>query len=492
MGLRRAVRSPPAAPDARALSAAALANALAREQPHYSAYRRLTAPQMVVLYLLATAALAAFTVAPRLAGSLIVAVLALIFLAGFAYKALLFLIGAAPGSARAPDRADDAPLPLYTILVPLYREARVVPVLIRALTVLDYPRERLDIKLIIEDDDDETRAALAALNLRAPFDIVSVPPVGPRTKPKALAIALREARGAFLVVYDAEDQPEPDQLRRALARFAALGPRTVCLQARLNFFNARENWLTRLFAIDYCLWFDALLRGLERLGAPLPLGGTSNHFRKDALVALGGWDPYNVTEDADLGFRIAREGLSVATLDSTTFEEAPTRLGPWLAQRTRWIKGYLQTYFVHMRAPSRFHREAGWRGTLTLHLVLLATVIGGLTSPVLWVMFVCWALTGEGLLSGFTGGALLAVSLFGLVAGNALIVFLSLLAPLRRGWLNLVPYALTVPAYWLLVSLAAWRAAGGFLLRPFYWAKTPHGLTRFEARAAPGDAGGHV
>ena len=490
MGLWRAVRHPPAAPDARALKAAAIAGALARERPHYSAFRRLTRAQMLILYGLVCLALYAFTVAPRVSASLVVAALALVFLAGFVYKAMLFLIGVAPGPSTAQAQADDSALPLYTILVPLYREARVVPVLIRALTALDYPPERLDIKLIVEDDDAETQSALAALGLRPPFTILAVPPVGPRTKPKALAIALEEARGSFLVVYDAEDQPEPDQLRRALARFAALGPHTVCLQARLNFFNARESWLTRLFAIDYCLWFDALLRGLERIHAPLPLGGTSNHFRKDALVALGGWDPYNVTEDADLGFRIAREGFRVATLDSTTYEEAPTRLGPWLSQRTRWIKGYLQTYFVHMRAPGRLRREAGWRGVVTLHLFLLATVIGGLASPILWVMFVDWVLTGHGVLSGFTGGALLLVSLFGLVAGNALLVFLSLLAPLRRGWLFLIPYALTVPLYWLLVSLAAWRAAGAFLLRPFYWAKTPHGLTRFQARAAPGEAGG--
>jgi len=469
--------------DERADRALRIVNALAVNAPHYSALRRLTGDQLLWLYAAATLVLLALTVSPRMTASLIVAVLALVFLASFVYKAVLFFLGSAPLPDPTPPPVPDETLPIYSVLVPLYREAAVVPALMRALLALDYPPGKLDIRLVVEDDDAQTQAALVRTVLPAHFSLVRVPTVGPRTKPKALALALGDARGAFVVVFDAEDHPEPGQLRMALARFAALGPKTVCLQARLNFFNARENWLTRLFAIDYCLWFDALLRGLERLGAPLPLGGTSNHFRRAALSAMGAWDPYNVTEDADLGFRIAREGLLVRTLNSTTFEEAPTRLRPWLAQRARWIKGYLQTYFVHMRTPRRLLAEAGWRGVITLHLFLLGTVLAGLVTPFLWLLFIGWIVTGDGLLSGFTGGALLLVSLVGLVAGNALLIFLSLLAPLRRGWLHLVPYALSVPLYWLMVSLASWGALFEFLFRPHYWAKTPHGLTGFAAGA---------
>jgi len=464
----------------------AIAGALASERPHYSAFRRLSSTQMVAIYILISACLVALTIAPRVFASFCVATLATVFFAGSVYKAFVFLIGAAPGRHTTGPPIPDAELPIYTILVPLYRERDVLPVLLRALDAIDYPPDRLDIKLIAEDDDPETLEALASAPLASHVAVLRVPAVGPRTKPKALAVALTQARGAFVVVFDAEDQPEPMQLRMALQRFRELGSQTACLQARLNFFNARENWLTHLFALDYCLWFDALLRGLERIGAPLPLGGTSNHFRTETLIGVGGWDPYNVTEDADLGFRLAREGFKVRTLDSTTYEEAPTRLSAWLAQRARWIKGYLQTYFVHMREPRRLLRETGWRGVIALHFLLLGTAVGGLASPFLWAMFLGWVITGSGPLSGFTGGALLFVSLFGLVAGNALLIFLSLLAPLRRGWLALVPYALTVPLYWLLISLAAWRALIEFVFRPFYWAKTPHGLTRCPPQSRPG------
>jgi cellulose synthase/poly-beta-1,6-N-acetylglucosamine synthase-like glycosyltransferase len=241
--------------------------------------------------------------------------------------------------------------------------------------------------------------------------------------------------------------------------------------------------LCRLYAIDYCLWFDYLLPGLERIGAPLPLGGTSNHFRTRALIEAGAWDPFNVTEDADLGIRLAREGWQVGTLSSTTFEEAPTRLSAWLTQRTRWMKGYMQTYLVHTRDRRRLGREVGLPGVAVLELFLFGSALSGLANPILWLLFALWLGTGHGVLGGLTGSALLAVSLMALVGGNGLLLFLFLLAPLRRGWFGLVPFALTAPLYWLLISLAAWLGFFGLILRPSHWAKTAHGLTGFEARA---------
>ena len=242
------------------------------------------------------------------------------------FRAALAWIGGTEREVCPPIGNDDASLPLYTILVPLYREANVLPGLIEALLLLDYPQDKLDIKLIVEADDRETVAVAESLEHKGPFHIVRVPPGTPRTKPRACNYAFPFARGEFTVIYDAEDRPERDQLRKAIAQFRG-GQRSIaCLQARLNFYNANENWLTRLFALDCALWFDVLMPGLEKLRVPMPLGGTSNHFRTSALKTVGAWDPFNVTEDADLGIRLAQMGMRVAMLNSTTFEESPTTL----------------------------------------------------------------------------------------------------------------------------------------------------------------------
>lgn len=456
--------------------------ALAESAPQFSARRVLTGPQGLLLYAAASAALGAFALAPPIAATVIVGTLVFFFLASFVLKAWLFLAGA--GAARAPiETHRDTPWPSYSLLVPLYREAAIVPALVRALVRLDYPADRREILFLVEQDDMTTRAALAEDPLPPGSHIVAIPSVGPRTKPKALAYGLSFARGEHVVVFDAEDQPEPDQLKQAAAAFARMPADVACLQARLNVYNARENVLTALFALDFCLWFDALLPGLERFGAPMPLGGSSNHFRRAALEAAGGWDPYNVTEDADLGLRLARLGQRVATLASTTFEEAPVTLAAWLSQRTRWMKGYLQTYLVHMRDPLALWRDVGPLGFLTVQLILGGTVLAGLVTPLLWALFALWLATGAGVLGGLSGTALLFASLASLIGGNALLVFLSLLAPLRRGWLFLVPMAVLVPIFWLLVSIAAWRALFSLIARPWAWAKTPHGLSRLKATA---------
>jgi cellulose synthase/poly-beta-1,6-N-acetylglucosamine synthase-like glycosyltransferase len=354
------------------------------------------------------------------------------------------------------------------VLVPLYREARVVPRLVLALQALDYPRHLLDIKLIVEADDHETAEAAGRACSDALFEVVRVPVGTPRTKPRACNYALSFARGEFTVIFDAEDRPEPDQLRKAIAAFRG-GPREVaCLQARLNFYNAHENWLTRLFALDYALWFDMLLPGLDRLGVPMPLGGTSNHFRTSVLKALGGWDPFNVTEDADLGFRIAQLGYRVSLIDSTTFEEAPITLHAWMRQRSRWLKGYMQTWLVHMRSPIGLGRRIGWRGWIAFQLFLGGTIASAILNPLLWIHFLLTA-SPEWLVVGGLGG------------GNALLTLLAIISPRRRGWHDLVPYALTATFYWALVSFAAYRGLWQLITRPFYWEKTEHGVSRLAA-----------
>ncbi len=266
---------------------------------------------------------------------------------------------------RMPRILTDDRLPVYTVAIALYREAAAVPGLIAALRNLNYPLEKLDIKLVIEPDDFETRRAIDRLQLGPPFEIIIAPDYGPRTKPKALNAALPFARGTFVAVFDAEDRPEPDQLRLALDAFAAGDERLACVQARLTIDNTADSWLTRLFTAEYAGLFDVFLPGLATWRLPLPLGGSSNHFRTSVLRQIGAWDPYNVTEDADLGMRLARFGYRTAVIPSTTYEEAPARFGPWLRQRTRWFKGWMQTWLrAHALAVHAGARAgaAGLRG----------------------------------------------------------------------------------------------------------------------------------
>ncbi|HOL67435.1 MAG TPA: glycosyltransferase, partial [bacterium] len=249
--------------------------------------------------------------------------------------------------------------PFYTILLPLYREKEILPQLYRAMEKLDYPREKLEIILILEEDDSETQQALEQISLPPWWRLVIVPDQPPKTKGKALNYGLVQARGDFLVIYDAEDIPEPDQLKKAVLGFQRSPEQVVCLQAKLNYYNPYQNILTGWFTAEYSTWFDLYLPGISRVGAPIPLGGTSNHFRTAVLKQLRGWDPYNVTEDCDLGIRIFSAGYRTAVLDTTTWEEANSQLPNWIKQRSRWVKGYIQTYFVHMRHPWHLLRRLG-------------------------------------------------------------------------------------------------------------------------------------
>lgn len=279
-------------------------------------------------------------------------------------------------------------LPTYSILVPMYRESsEVMARLIGHLNALDYPRDKLDIKLICEADDAETIAALKALHPPETMEILAVPPSTPRTKPKACNVAMARVRGEYVVIYDAEDAPAPDQLRRAIAMFRA-GPKSLaCLQASLNYYNREENTLTRMFALEYSALFRLLLPALERLGLPIPLGGTSNHLRTDSLREVGGWDAFNVTEDADLGVRLAYFGYTTQTLPSLTLEESPITLGAWMKQRTRWIKGYIQTWLVFTRDPRELKRRLGARGYYGFQFFIGAPALTFLLAPLFWVAF---------------------------------------------------------------------------------------------------------
>jgi cellulose synthase/poly-beta-1,6-N-acetylglucosamine synthase-like glycosyltransferase len=442
---------------------------LGRAAPELSARTVVTRRQRAFFLSLASIIVVILIVAPGAMAGFAALALSLGYMTASLFRASLALLGSRALPHIVPS---STALPPYTIMVPLYREVAVLPGLVRALGKLDYPAELLDIKLVLEADDQDTIAAARALSKDAPvpLELVLVPHGGPRTKPKAINHALAFARGEYVVVYDAEDRPEPDQLKRAVATFRA-GPRTLaCLQARLNFYNARHNWLTRMFALDYALWFDVLMPGLDRIGVPMPLGGTSNHFRTAVLRAIGGWDAFNVTEDADIGIRLAQLGHGVAMLDSTTFEEAPTRVGPWLRQRSRWMKGYLQTWLVHMRDPVALLRRTGLSGFLSFQLFVGGALVFALVTPPLWIAFLLAFLPqagGTGLTPLVPGS--------GLLAGNLLLTWLAVLAPRRRGWEGLAPYGLSVPLYWALIAAAGYRGLWQLFTRPFFWEKTEHG-----------------
>jgi cellulose synthase/poly-beta-1,6-N-acetylglucosamine synthase-like glycosyltransferase len=452
------------------------ANGLAHRMPLLSA-RVVVTPQQILWFLLVAAVGAILVLlSPRAMCTALVAAMSLGFLASALFRAVVAWNGGRSTPMPATlDASDDLTLPVYTILVPLYREANVLPRLARTLLLIDYPHDRLDIKILVEDDDRETQSIATALRGRGPFEVLCVPNGRPRTKPRACNYGLCFARGEFTVIYDAEDRPERDQLRKAVAAFRDRTADVVCLQAHLNFYNANENWLTRLFALDYALWFDVLLPGLDRLGVPMPLGGTSNHFRTDALRQLGGWDPFNVTEDADLGLRIAKLGKRVTMLDSTTFEEAPARFDVWLRQRSRWLKGYMQTWLVHARRPAALLGRAGPGAFLAFHLLLGGTVVAALVNPLLWAISISFSILGR---SEADGEILTALSATGLAIGHAILTSLAVMAPLKRGWMGLAPFGLTVTFYWALVSIAAWRGLVQLATNPFYWEKTVHGISR--------------
>lgn len=372
-------------------------------------------------------------------------------------------------------------LPVYSILVPVFKEARVIGTLLRSLRELDYPADKLDIILLFEEDDPETLAAAKAAAPGANVRFLIVPSAEPQTKPKACNVGLLFAHGEFLVVFDAEDQPEPDQLKKAIIAFRRGPKELVCVQAALNYYNWNENFLTRMFTLEYSFWFDYLLPGLDALGLPIPLGGTSNHFRAQVLRELGGWDPFNVTEDADLGIRAAMHGCRVGIINSTTYEEANKHLGNWLRQRSRWIKGYMQTALVFSREPIALLRRAGWRHTFGFALLIGGTPLIFLIFPVSIALTLIWLFTRTTLLEPLFPPVVLYLSLFNLLIGNALAIYVNMFAVFKRRLHMLVLFSLLNPLYWLLHSIASFKALGQLFTKPYYWEKTTHGLTRHGA-----------
>jgi len=459
---------------------------LAELSPELSAQRVITPGQAVFAYVLLSMLALGLALSPIATLIVLNVAMSVFYLGNFVFKGLLVLFGGpriADDTIAIEARAlRDDELPVFTVLVPMYREPAMLPMLAQALRDLDYPLGKLDIKLVLEASDHETIEVASRLGLEGMFEVIRVPPSLPRTKPKACNFALQFARGEYLVIYDAEDRPEPDQLRKVVATFRKSSANTACLQCSLSYFNFSENWLTRMFTLDYGLWFDQLLPGLDRFKIPIPLGGTSNHFKIDVLRELHGWDPFNVTEDADLGVRLTQKGYRVGIVDSTTFEEASCHANNWIRQRSRWMKGYMQTLLVHTRRPLRFMRAIGPLGFLGFVFFIGGTVLSGLLNPVFWLLYLAWVIAAISGLEAVFPEPLLFLSLFNLLAGNGALIFLNMLAPIRRGWLNLIPYSLTAFAYWVILSIATYRGLWQLLRNPFYWEKTHHGVSQHVVR----------
>ncbi len=363
-------------------------------------------------------------------------------------------------------------LPSACILVPAYRETAIMPHLVRALAAIDYPRDKLDIFLVLEADDQETLRAVLACRTPVNLKIIQVPPGLPRTKPRALNFALRHTRADIIGILDAEDRPHPGQLREAAERFASAPPDLACLQAPLNWYNRSDSWITGQFTLEYAAHFNVMLPFYQRLRWPLPLGGTSNYLRRDRLLEIGGWDAYNVTEDADLGFRLAASGYRTGMLEHPTLEEAPVRLRPWLFQRSRWLKGYAQTLAVQLRERG----QAGSLPTLTRLTALIFTLGAALFSAMLHAPLLIASIMYFA--TGWTGSAGQWIGLGFLSLGYFSAALGALVGMRRAGRRLCLREFLLMPVYWPLQTLAAARALWQWIVDPYLWDKTEHGQSQ--------------
>lgn len=453
--------------------------------PEQSARSTIEPRQGTIVTLTIATIIMAFWFKPQLSASLFLLICQIIFAASMLFKWLLFRRGKPMFERihtrmRATPLPPDHELPIYTILLPVYQEAGSLPPLFAALERMDYPKSKLDIKLIIEEDDDETYQAAIALKPAYHYEIIRVPYSLLKTKPKACNYALRFARGDYVCIYDAEDYPSRRQLKRAVAAFRQAGVDTVCLQARLNYYNADENWLTRMFTLEYTILFDYTLPGLQALDMPIPLGGTSNHVAVHKLREMGEWDPYNVTEDADIGIRLARAGYRTEILDSWTLEESPIHLSAWMKQRTRWLKGYMQTWLVHMRRPVQLYRRLGWRGFLGFQMFVGVACFTFLVAPLLWALSALWLIEGMPIDLSFYE-IIYPLALFNLVLQCVVHWIMAYSAARRhRSQLRriLTRSALWYPLYPILAIFASYRALWHLIVRPHLWEKTTHGLTK--------------
>ncbi|MCA0919529.1 glycosyltransferase family 2 protein [Pseudooceanicola nanhaiensis] len=365
-------------------------------------------------------------------------------------------------------------LPRIAILVPLFREASIAETLLVRLQRLDYPRGLLEVVLVLEEDDSLTRQVVADTALPPWFRTVVVPRGRPQTKPRAMNYALDFCEGDIIGIYDAEDAPEADQLLKVARHFRDAAPEVACLQGALDYYNPRQTWIARCFTVEYATWFRVVLPGFARLGLGLPLGGTTLFIRRPVLEEVGRWDAHNVTEDADLGYRLYRRGYRTEILDSTTREEANCFPLPWIKQRSRWLKGYMVTYLVHMRRPDRLLRDLGpWR-FLGFNAHFLSALSQFLLAPVFWSMWLIPFGLPHPLLE-MTSPALFHALATAFFATECFNIVLGIIAVSGRDHRHLIPWVPGMMLYFPLGCIAAHKALFELVACPFYWDKTQHG-----------------
>lgn len=415
------------------------------------------------------------------------AVFTIIYITMVVYK--FFLISSAIGSDLEVPISDeelealrDDELPTYSILIPVYKEAAVLPSLLKAVENLDYPKIKLDVKVLLEQDDEETIASFYNSNPPENIQALIVPTSLPKTKPKACNYGLIHAKGELLVIFDAEDQPDPDQLKKIVIAFKKSPANVICMQAKLNYFNRQQNILTQWFSSEYSMWFDLFLPGLDAHNVPIPLGGTSNHFKKFALIEAGAWDPYNMTEDADLGIRLYKLGYRTKIVDTTTYEEANSSVKNWIRQRSRWVKGHIQTWLVHMRHPIQLIRDIGFKAFFSFQMVVGGNIFTVILNPVYWVITLSWVLFRFDFISEIFPGPIHYMGAFSLYFGNFAFTYMNVAGAMGRGYYDMVKTTLLSPIYWGLMSIGGWRGLIQVITKPHYWEKTIHGLSTPESK----------
>lgn len=455
-------------------------HALEYDSPTYSAHTVLARWQRAALVLVLLGFVAGLIFATRITGIVLITVATIAYLWALFFRLVIFQKGARGGymmtiSDEEAFSLPEAALPTYTVLVPAFKEP-LIGELVEALEHINYPRQKLDIRLLLEASDQETIAAARQLRPRPHLTIIEVPKADPQTKPKACNYGLLTARGQLCTIFDAEDKPDPLQLRRAAVALHRLGPTYACIQARLGFYNSRQNMLTRWFTLDYGTWFANMLPGLVALGAPIPLGGTSNHFRTAALKQVGAWDPWNVTEDADLGLRLHRAGYQIGVLDSTTLEEANPDPINWIRQRSRWYKGYLQTFLVHLRRPELVTRQLGWRAVADMLIFVAGTPLLSALNGLFWLITLIWFASRSEAVQALFPPGVYHLGLLCLLIGNLSVIYMNLYTARSMERPDLLLPSLLAPGYWVLMWVAAVKAVVQLVRNPSYWEKTAHGL----------------
>jgi glycosyltransferase XagB len=455
---------------------------LYNRNPEESAYKRLSKIQIAFLALFALAIATSFYFYPVTTLVVLFSAVQLFYFIAIFFKLITSIVGAKRKLIN--DKNSEiislsiSEYPVYTVLVPLFKEPENVVVnLIKSTKNIDYPQNKLDVIFLFEEHDRKTIEIAKSCKPPNTWRFFYIPNGTPTTKPKACNYGLYFSRGEYLVIYDAEDIPEPDQLKKALAAFINNGPDYSCFQAYLNYYNKYDNFLTKMFTLEYTYWFDYMLNGLHTLQLPIPLGGTSNHFRTEDLKKISGWDPFNVTEDADLGIRFSAEGKKVGIIKSTTYEEAPCNIGNWIRQRSRWVKGYMQTSIVYNRHPIKMIKKIGFKNWLSFQLLVTGTPLTFLINPIMWAVFLIGIITGTHFLNGLLPDFVEIAGTISFIGGNLILILINFAAAFSRKYYRLIPYAFLNPLYWVLHSIAAYKALWQLMFKPFYWEKTTHGIS---------------